>query len=562
VARWAQDVKMMSRDGRIPRTRECFVAVIIVFAVWGLVAPAMIFQPLLFDDDASYVAHAMTIGIDFDLDYSNEIANSVIERPSGALTPTHPIGPGLGAAPFVALFSLVDRALGNRVIEDRSAFQGTWSILGFFVASASALFVGGWFYLQSFALLGVQLSRPFVLLLLAGTGVAYYGLNRFTMGHSFEVAAAALVFWTSVILTTGTQRRAGHLLLLVGGMVLSLLIRPANVNVVLLPAIVWTVLRITGVRGPAIVLRAEVRRFIVLILPAVAVLLALNHFLYGFALPSRSQMYGGGDRGVLEQVIEVVRALPLLRHVMFSSEFGVVYFMPVVPIGVLLLAWAALAGWRRGVSNRTRLAAIGLIGAYLTVPLAVVLVWQTHARSYGYRYLYSLVPLGMLGVAVWWRRPPSTVHRGLQRALAVLSGFGVLGQVFFQATSSLRPGPGLNAFGIEYSHSAVGYSFAVLRAIVSPSTWAQMAIVRFPGFVGGLMLGPDRTATLAERLGFVPVTRVSSGIEVGPLTAFQWFAQAAPGTLVAALLLTGVVLPAAFVALSRGRRARGSEARR
>ena len=54
-------------------------------------------------DDTSYLAHAYTLGIDFDLDYKNEVATKFNNN---GLLPSHPIGSGALAAPFVAFFSI------------------------------------------------------------------------------------------------------------------------------------------------------------------------------------------------------------------------------------------------------------------------------------------------------------------------------------------------------------------------------------------------------------------------------------------------------------------------
>lgn len=537
-------------------SRSVPATVLIFLAVWGLASPAMVFQPLLFGDDASYVAHAMTIAIDFDLDYSNEIATRVRERPSGASTPTHPIGPGILAAPFVAAFSLVDRAIGHPVIIERAQFSGTWSFLGFYAASAGALLAGAWFYVRVFSALGVRLSRAFVLLLLAGTGVAFYGLNRFTMGHSFEFAMAGLVLWASVLLSVHRRWRGLLVGALVLGIVLSILIRPANINIVILPALTWTALRVTGVSHRPLLERAETRRLLLFVAPGVLLLMLFNLALYGFVFPSRNQMYGMRSRSLYEQLTEVVRALPSLRHVLFSSEYGIIFFMPVVPVGIALVLFLVYRASPETASWRLKATTFLLGTLYVSVPMAVVLIWQAHARSYGYRYLFSLIPIGMLGVALWWRRPQTRSHAYLKTLLGMLSTFAVLAQVFFQTGPNLRPSPGLNAFGRDYSHAAVGYGPNVLEAIVSLSAWVHAAIMRFPGFAGGLLLGPERSGALAEYFGFVAVTRVSSGTEISPLTAFDWIESAATGVPIGTMLLVGLVVPLAFAALLRNRSGR------
>ena len=60
-------------------------------------------QPWHSHDDASYFFHAYTIGLDFDLDYTNQISNdnNFYNENKSNPVPTHPIGAGLLASPFV-----------------------------------------------------------------------------------------------------------------------------------------------------------------------------------------------------------------------------------------------------------------------------------------------------------------------------------------------------------------------------------------------------------------------------------------------------------------------------
>ena len=63
-------------------------------------------------DDASYYFHAYTLGIDFDLDYSNQISKSndiyKTNYLNKKLVPKHPIGSGLLSSPFVFLGNSIE----------------------------------------------------------------------------------------------------------------------------------------------------------------------------------------------------------------------------------------------------------------------------------------------------------------------------------------------------------------------------------------------------------------------------------------------------------------------
>ena len=81
-------------------------AYFLVFGIFFLI----VFSPNLFyikihGDEASYFSHALTLGLDGDLDYSNEPVDSWSKN---HLMPSHPIGSGILAAPFVAIFGVID----------------------------------------------------------------------------------------------------------------------------------------------------------------------------------------------------------------------------------------------------------------------------------------------------------------------------------------------------------------------------------------------------------------------------------------------------------------------
>ena len=94
-------------------------------------------------DDTSYLAHAYTLGLDFDLDYTNEIA---IRFNRNKNLPSHAIGSGILAAPFVGLFGILDRVSSHEVIKkSRSVFRFLVFFLVFFF-HAVRIFCLAYFY--------------------------------------------------------------------------------------------------------------------------------------------------------------------------------------------------------------------------------------------------------------------------------------------------------------------------------------------------------------------------------------------------------------------------------
>jgi len=83
-------------------------------------------------DDYSYFAHASSLVFGQFPSYEKEIFIA------GDTSPLHSIGPGLMAAPFVFVFSLIDRLEGSDIIHQRtrSNITQSWSMFGFVFAAS------------------------------------------------------------------------------------------------------------------------------------------------------------------------------------------------------------------------------------------------------------------------------------------------------------------------------------------------------------------------------------------------------------------------------------------
>lgn len=466
------------------------------------------------DDDADYLSHAFTFGIDGDLDYSNELAETFTISPDRHPVPRGFIGTGLMAAPFVALFSLIDRATDHPILTNRSEFLGSWSMFGFLLAQSVFLLLSIILY---FLIINHFVRARFFdsFLWVASSGILFYILFRFTMSHGAEFFLAACTLWTSIKFFSYSSLRSHTLFgaLIIISITLSLLTRSANLNILWLPLIAYlfelffrspskkfswrTVLSLGGLALAALILFA-----------------AVNYWYYGLAYPDFGAYVGkrfGAGEGVLTKLSILFDVLPNFWLLVFSSEFGLLYSNPVLVFGITFFLAMFIFNPRPWYQKSAAL----LLGfAYIGLPISIVLIWKTTASSYGYRYLYSLFPLGVLGLIHLKTAyiPKYKWARVVSLTLGLFILVGILSQVFFPIVGVRDQ---MNVFGVQHFASANGYYFSLFKAIASPASWLGLFALSGVGvitikFLG--MMGVDFYA-LNDKLANFSHEKVSSLVE-------------------------------------------------
>lgn len=484
-------------------------------------------------DDASYLSHAFTLGLDFNLKYEGILTSWK------ALTgiAAHPIGPGLCAAPFVALFSILDRLSGHEVIYHHIHYQNSWSYFGFVFAAFFYFLLGVFFYFRALAKLRLSFSGFHFIFCIFSFGLLYYVLYRPVMGHAFEFFSISVCFYTSVLSVQywlQTKKIAYKSMFFCAlAIFLTLQIRPADMNVILLPGIVMSFCLISLSRRGLDVYSLEwglsqlifpslkkITYFFVvqcLLLAIVALpFIVLNMYLYHMPYPSSEVMYGVKVNPVPEMhsVHQWLAALGILiqhitqiKVILFSSEFGLFFSSAFIFFGVLFLVWLALSH----IHTRFFTAAMLLlqVGGYVGLPIAIILFWQSLGDAYGYRFLYCLFPLAVLGYATFvkrlnskyknWRDYPLG-YQFLQGGIFALLLFGLTSQIFYGLNDELKYKDSIpNAFGRAVGGSAVGYHTAVFKHFLQPKIWFYLMSTRTIGFLSmGFLM--QHEATLQERL--------------------------------------------------------------
>ena len=453
-------------------------------------------------DDLSYLSHAFTIGLDFDLDYSNEPSN----RDSGSNeVPRHPMGPGIMSAPFVAFFSIFDRLTGNPVIQNHALYSGSWSYFGFLFSTIFYYFLGILLYYKG--ILKIKLISPGIaFLLLSSSGAAYYAMNRFTMGHSFEFFLLGAIFWSTVSLwravfcdSVSPQRyrtfSALHICTACA-MILSLTVRPANINILLLPPILLLGLFTLKDTITWSLFWKHILSIYIWTLIFATIFFFFNYSIYGSIYPTFSVMYRGTNLltalriddtntglAILSTVTHIIRNAVYLPKVIFGSEFGLLYSNPLSIIGILLLMYRIVKSATMYFMPRTVLVTLVLI--YCAVPISIVLLWKSPASSFGYRYLFSLFPIGIIGYILWRKSINrwGLISKSIQLMIVLLSVISIMSPIFFSMSQKLEVGEKLNAFGVYHELSANGYQLALAEELFNPHTWLLMLAKKTPGFV-------------------------------------------------------------------------------
>ena len=466
-------------------------------------------------DDTTYLSYAMSMGMDLDLDFTNELSIEGNRGPN-RVSPKGFYGAGLMAAPFVGFFSLFDRVVGNPVIEDRTRFLHSWSYFGF-------SFAVHFYFLFSILLLwkcarffNERPSRLLILLLTVSSGVLYFVLTRPRMGHAFEFFALSLITYAGVRLWGAFK--AGRLgaswaLAAALGVNLCVAVRMNDANVVLLPILVFLLflcLERGGVvdSGKGGLVLRSLSAYLIFVAAIYVPFGLLNNVVYDEFFPSRGDIYGAtevmpalqGFEGYLARMENLLALLPKTWIVFFGAEFGLLYSNPVVVFGLFFIVLMLLG---KAVRGRPLVSLITLSGVacYVLFSLSFVLLWQSTASSYGYRYLYPLFPLAFIGYLLWWGGSTGVSRRLIHCAFLVLCVFSVLGQAFFTKSEKLSYHTGMTSLG-RVAAAAPDFNKNLATEIFTMKVWNKALKDGVFGFVNKMYISKSSLKWRADQTFF------------------------------------------------------------
>ena len=333
-------------------------------------------------------------------------------------------------------------------------------------------------------------------------GMPYYVVNHFTLSHVFEFFSIAMVFWSSLRLYSSNGKFRYLLIIVIPfSMALTYLVRPADVNVFLLPFIVWLVMRIVSndYRKP-LHNKKEILCFILSVCISIVFLIIINNKLYNVCFPSFSDMYGYSDPKIPTELFKKINLIftniNFFPLILFSSELGILYSAPIFLFGLIcLLIWILTKK-----ITYVSILLLFMLFIFFSIPFSIVLLWKTTASSFGYRYLFSIAPVCILGFVIWFTNAGQFLRNFILKLLILFSIFSILCQIFYATDRSLSPRPQVNSFGVYHRFSVNHYVPELVKAILSTSGWARVFIQRFPGFTAALLIDQHKAVRIASNL--------------------------------------------------------------
>ena len=171
----------------------------------------------------------------------------------------------------------------------------------------------------------------------------------------------------------------------------------------------------------------------------------LNHLTYGILTFNPEDIYGKSNRlstffnndiGILFS-----KVANSIYVILLSPEFGIFWFSPIIFCSLFLLSKYIFEKKHRN----NFLQHIFILFIYL-IPFGIVTVWQSTASSYGFRYLYSLVPISVLIFAKFYE----TNKKGLiSKYVIFFSLFSMLSILFFETSDTTSLRNNVNSFGSD-----------------------------------------------------------------------------------------------------------------
>ena len=452
--------------------------IIFILVIFSLIKIDYRFQEIPYGlevDDAEYYYSAITIGIDFDLDFSNQmsgIENRFLNKEIKKIVPFQPIGSGVLASPFIIIGNFLQRMFEQ---------TGLISIV-YFLYSLSPIFyllISIMLIQNSLKSLKITFNNNLLLLSVLGTGISYYSFDRFSMSHIYEFFGTSfLIYLTTKSLKEQDSFKSRYLNFLLGFLMFFFLsIRWTNYLYFLIPLIIYL---ISGRTMTKLYFKVS---FLLGWSIGLALFLYHTKYLYGIYTLNQAPIVLSVENSFstnfsrffdLSLFMENMKFLfKGLGVIVFSQEFGVFFFAPIIFISFILVVYLLI--------NKKYLLSLILIFLYL-IPFMSVVVIQNTAFSYGYRYLFVLIPINLILYFKYLNE-----YRLIRLYLYIFSILGFLLYLFFETSqwTSLADGYVVNSFGMNTRYANPEYLSGLPEAFLDLNAYLH---ILFTSFLGVLIL--------------------------------------------------------------------------
>ncbi|HDY87872.1 MAG TPA: hypothetical protein ENH82_07130 [bacterium] len=408
------------------------ITILIFFCAFLLLRPYVLQQTGLRygGDDESYFAHSSSLVFGQFPSYEKEYFTIRKNYP------LHSIGPGLMAAPFVFIFSLIDRASGSDVVYRRTLenTSQSWSLFGFVFASSFYLWLacfllykGLRYYFQS------RHASLAVILMVLSQGIPLFVFRRPIFSHVYEFFLQSLLVF---ILLKASRKNSfdsrGYWVLLGIGVAIGLIFLVRLNNIV--AVFVWPLVLLGNKRFD--VRKACFWKRIVFTYTVSALVIIGFKVIPDFLNPRQGYNW---VFGLLTQVYPPSFYVKRIFHILFGIDWGLIYTAPFILIGLV-----ALFIFRFPLKKRLLVCL-----APMAVNFYMIVMWKEQGAWYGYRYIIaSIIPLLVYPLALLIQRSEKKYGKKISVVWGLIAIVPLLSMFSFEGNSTnLTLAHSWNTFG-------------------------------------------------------------------------------------------------------------------
>lgn len=427
-------------------------------------------------DDFDYYAHAETIAIDFDLDYTNQLEGFEKERffKNNKIAPIGFIGTGIFSAPFLLIGSQIDNFLN---IESNNVMN--FKILLYSIAPIFYFLMTVNLLQKILNLLQIKYNINEIFIIFFGSGITYYAFERYSMTHIYEAFCATLIFFVSLkfYLSKNTNKYFAIALPLV--FVISFSVRWVNYFYFLIPIMSYKMLSISKDEIPKL---KNNKYFLFSSISSIFLFLKLSNLIYGKYTIDPRYVYLNTDKlenyflssGIKDFVIE---NLFNFLKIFFTQEFGLFWFSPILFLGFLYSFYQTIIKIK---NERFSYDFIYLL-SFLQL-IGIVLIWKSTGSSYGFRYLFSITPLFII---YYFHTINAKKNKILRYYLLYFSFFSSVSILFFETTPGTQLSTSYinNSFGYLDIYTQPNYLINLFKSFLEITSYLKILTTSFLGLL-------------------------------------------------------------------------------
>ena len=204
--------------------------------------------------------------------------------------------------------------------------------------------------------------------------------------------------------------------------------------------------------------------------------IVLNLRLYGKFTLSPISIYNPSNTAVENFLINEVSSrtfveffyfiIKSLQIILISNEFGLVVITPTLFISLLFIVMFIF---------KKQYYAFLFSFLIYSIPFGTVVLWQSTASSFGYRYLYVLIPYSILIIV------ENLDSKIIPKVIYFLFFISVVMYLFFETSNGTSLSRQTNTFGRMHSYVAPEYISEVINSISSVSSYLHIIFTSFFG---------------------------------------------------------------------------------